>query len=49
MIKCLGDHRYYLKGRDEAQRIRVTIERLAELGLETEAKELFETYRPEDI
>ena len=43
------DHRYYVKGRDEAQRIRVTIECLAELGLETEAKELFETYRPEDI
>ena len=46
---CSDDHRYYVKGRDEAQRIRVTIERLAELGLETEAKELFETYRPEDI
>lgn len=43
------DHRYYVKGRDEAQRIRVTMDRLGELGLETEAKELFENYRPEDI
>ena len=43
------DHRYYVKGRDSAQRIRVMMERLGELGLETEAKELFENYRPEDI
>lgn len=43
------DHRYYIKGRDSAQRIRVMMERLGELGLETEAKELFENYRPEDI
>jgi hypothetical protein len=43
------DNRYYVKGRDEAQRIRVAMERLAELGLETESKELFETYRPDGI
>ena len=43
------DHRYYVKGRDESQRIRVTMDRLAELGFETESKELFETYRPDGI
>lgn len=43
------DHRYYIKGRDSAQRIRVMMERLEELGLKTEANELYENYRPEDI
>ncbi len=43
------DHRYYIKGRDSAQRIRVMMERLEELGLKTEANELYTNYRPEDI
>jgi len=43
------DHRYYVKGRDSAQRIRVMMERLTELGLGDQAKELYETHRPEDI
>ena len=43
------DHRYYTKGRDEAHKIRIMMERLEEAGLGDQAKELFEKYRPEFI
>lgn len=43
------DHRYYVKGRDEAQKIRVMMERLEAAGQGDQAKELFEKYRPEFI
>jgi len=43
------DHRYYTKGRDEAHKIRVMMERLEEAGFGAQAKELFEKYRPEFI
>ena len=43
------DHRYYTKGRDEAHKIRVMMERLQESGFGAQAKELFEKYRPEFI
>ena len=43
------DHRYYTKGRDEAHKIRIMMERLEEAGFGDQAKELFEKYRPEGI
>ena len=43
------DHRYYTKGRDEAHKIRIMMERLEEAGQGDQAKELFEKYRPEFI
>ena len=43
------DHRYYTKGRDEAHKIRIMMERLEEAGFGDQAKELFEKYRPEFI
>lgn len=43
------DHRYYTKGRDEAHKIRVMMERLEASGQGDQAKELFEKYRPEFI
>ena len=43
------DHRYYTKGRDEAHKIRIMMERLEEAGFGNQAKELFEKYRPEFI
>lgn len=43
------DHRYYTKGRDEAHKIRIMMERLEEAGQGDQAKELYEKYRPEFI
>ena len=43
------DHRYYTKGRDEAHKIRIMMERLEEAGFGDQDKELFEKYRPEFI
>ena len=43
------DHRYYTKGRDEAHKIRIMMERLEAAGQGDQAKELFEKYRPEFI
>ena len=43
------DHRYYIKGRDQAHKIRTMMERLEEVGQGDQAKELFEKYRPEFI
>lgn len=41
------DNRYYIKGRDQAQKIRVMMERLEEAGQGDLAKELYNKYRPE--
>ena len=43
------DHRYYTKGRDEAHKILIMMERLEEAGQGDQAKELYEKYRPEFI
>ena len=43
------DHRYYTKGRDEAHKIRIMMERLEAAGQGDQAKELYEKYRPEFI
>lgn len=41
------DHRAYVRGRDEAQKIRVMMGRLKKMGLETESLELQNKYRPD--
>lgn len=41
------DNRAYIKGRDQAHKIRVTMERLKEMGYEAEAVKLYHEYRPE--
>ena len=43
------DHRYYTKGRDEAHKIRIMMERLEAAGQGDQAKELYKKYRPEFI
>ena len=43
------DHRYYIKGRDESQRIRLMLAKLCEDGFEEEANALYVSYRPEFI
>lgn len=41
------DHRAYVRGRDEAQKIRVMMGRLKKMGLESESVELQNKYRPD--
>jgi len=41
------DHRAYIKGRDESQKIRVMMGRLKKMGLEDESVKLYHTYRPD--
>ena len=41
------DHRAYVRGRDEAQKIRVMMGRLKKMGLESESLELQNKYRPD--
>ena len=40
------DHRAYVKGRDQAQKIRVMMGRLEKMGFENESKELYSKYSP---
>lgn len=40
------DHRAYVKGRDQARRIRVMMVRLEKMGFENESKELYNKYSP---
>lgn len=40
------DHRAYVKGRDQAQKIRVMMGRLEKMGFENESKELYNKYSP---
>lgn len=41
------DHRAYIKGRDQSQKIRVMMGRLKKMGLEDESVKLYHTYRPD--
>jgi hypothetical protein len=41
------DHRAYVKGRDESQKIRVMMGRLKKMGLEDESVKLYDQYRPD--
>lgn len=41
------DHRAYIKGRDQSQKIRVMMGRLKKMGLEDESVKLYHTYHPD--